>query len=230
VPASAAQLRTRARAHADQDDRPFPTDAQYDVWVEDAAKYVYAELIGAGWPVDTVTAGIAAAGDPSDIIAPGAGFIFSVQAVYKNDGGRLTELRRLDPQNKAQLLSANATAFPVYDIRVSLLVHVLYTYPTTPGTYLVEYVPDFSMASGGWHGPAESDKVIALLAASDGCRKEGRVADANALYESAMTCLENLKARASWVDQKNPAKIRDVYGTPARGPFDFDVRGPGSDW
>ncbi len=51
--ATRLQLRTRARVRADQDASTFPTDAQYDLLIDEAAKDVFYDLIQAGWPAET---------------------------------------------------------------------------------------------------------------------------------------------------------------------------------
>jgi hypothetical protein len=50
--ATRATLRTRARTRADQDNSKFPTDAQYNLFLDEAAKDVWYDLVQAGWPID----------------------------------------------------------------------------------------------------------------------------------------------------------------------------------
>src|SRR5262245_58460211 len=52
--ATRAELRTRAREKADQDNSTFPTDAQYNSWLNEAGGAVWRRLVGAGWrPIRT---------------------------------------------------------------------------------------------------------------------------------------------------------------------------------
>lgn len=48
-----AQIRSRARVKADQDNSTFPTDAQYNDIIDEVAKEVWGDLIQAGWPAET---------------------------------------------------------------------------------------------------------------------------------------------------------------------------------
>lgn len=62
-------MRTRARTTADQESATFPTDAQYDLWMNEAMREVWYDLVTAGWPVDYTTATITATGAASYLIA-----------------------------------------------------------------------------------------------------------------------------------------------------------------
>jgi hypothetical protein len=99
--------------------------------------------------------------------------------------------------------------------------------PTVTGNYRVEFIPeplDFSDdASPEWRGPARSDELIVLRTAAKGCRKEGRRGDAADLLSDYRELLERVQASASWVDQRNPARIRDVNAGVARDAFDYPV-------
>jgi hypothetical protein len=57
---SRSDLRTRARLAADQDDSDFPTDDQYNLWIEAAKREVWYDLVTAGWPVNHESANITA--------------------------------------------------------------------------------------------------------------------------------------------------------------------------
>jgi hypothetical protein len=99
-----ANLRTRARALADQDSAGFPTDTQYNIWLDDGKREVWYALVMAGWPVQYTTQTIPANGSAQYTIASGAA-ILGVQAVYYSSGGIRTEVTRLDPSDKAGVLS-----------------------------------------------------------------------------------------------------------------------------
>jgi hypothetical protein len=87
-------------------------------------------------------------------------------------------------------------------------------------------VADFSGDSDTWNGPGRTDSLIQLYAAERGCRKEGRIQDAKGLRETYEVLLDKVISSASWLDMRNPARIRDVMGRdvlPARDPFDYNV-------
>lgn len=221
-------IRTKARALADQDDATFPTDTQYNDWLDDGARTVFGELVAAGWPVDYSSASISGAAtvDIADCC--------SVQAVYKLEGTRYVEVPRLDPSDKAGALSLTGQQYPCgYEIRQSVTQGtVVRFFPAVAGSYVVEYVPEigaFANDAAQWYGPEDSYRAIALLAAADGTRKEGRLQDSQALRAEYRELMDRIIARASWVDQRNPAKIRDVMQS-RRDPFAFDALGPGSNW
>ncbi len=88
-------LRTRARALADQDDSDFPTDTQYDTWLDVAKVEVYYDLLAAGWSPNYTTTTVTANGATSYTLASGAQ-IATVQSVCYSSNGQWIPLPRYD--------------------------------------------------------------------------------------------------------------------------------------
>lgn len=62
MPVLRSALRTRARLLADQDDSDYPSDTQYNLYLESARREVWYALVTAGWPVNYATQSISANG------------------------------------------------------------------------------------------------------------------------------------------------------------------------
>jgi hypothetical protein len=219
-------LRSRARVLADQDDASFPTDAQYLQYLNAAQKDVWYDLVTAGWPVQYATATVTATGATQYLLASGAG-IFSVRSVWRVEGTRRTPVERVDESTKAAQLSAPLNAASAsYEVLVDPTGTVIRFFPLVSGTFEVEYIAepvDFSADADYWRGPMRSDELIVLRAAAKGCRKEGRRGDAADLLSDYKELLEKVKDSASWVDQRNTPRIRDVMGSQRRDPFDYPI-------
>lgn len=238
--ATRLQIRTRARVRADQDQSTFPTDAQYNDWIDEACREVWFDLLHSGWPPSFSTASLALPAAPAtprgvtmstDVGVADAAFI---RAVYCFFGGTFYELRRLNEGDRAGLYSTVGASFPShYDVRFDnsdgMVVEFL---PYVPGAQArIEYVKEHpGLASDGVQlkGPQRMDELVAIKAAAKGCRKEGNDQGAAQLdreYEYLKQCLQDM---ASWVNMRSPALIRDV-GNPlgvSRMPGDFDIYGP----
>lgn len=233
-------LRTRARARADQDGADFPSEVQYNVFLDEAAREVLIDLVMSGWPLDYSTTTIVtnavtrtyAFGDVSLVPPP-----IAATMVYTVFGNQFTELRRVNPGHVAALRSTGATGgfSRFYEVRANPTTGpVIEFFPRVAGTYFVDYINDWpGFASDGgnpvWAGPPRSDELIVLRAAAKGCRKEGRKTDAEALEVEYAALLVKVKGLASWYDMRNPAEMRD--SRPLSEPFSFrDVdyfAGPG---
>jgi hypothetical protein len=225
-----AVLRTRARALADQDASEFPSDAQYNQWLDDAKKDVWFDLVTAGWPVNYATQTLTATGAAQYALASGAA-VTSVRAVYLVQGGQRTLVERIDETQKAAILSQPLTGEHArYEVLTDPSAGtVVRFYPLVSGTFEVEYIAEtgaFASDADTWFGPAGSDQMICLLAAAKGCRKEGRRGDAADLLQDYAIQLEKVLSRANWVDQRNVPRIRDVMGARLRDTFDFNATGP----
>ena len=230
-------LRTRARARADQDGAAFPSDLQYNTYLDEAARETLADLVMAGWPLDYSTTTIATNGTTSTYAFGGTDTVLSATMVYTLFGNQFTELRRVNPGHVAALRSTGATGgfSRFYEVRVNPTTgNRIEFFPRVAGTYFVDYVVDWpGFASDGgnpvWMGPPRSDELITLRAAAKGCRKEGRVPDADRLDKEYNLLLAKVTSLASWYDQRNAAEMRD--SRPLSEPFSFrDVdyfAGPG---
>lgn len=229
-----SDLRLRAQIRADQDGSDFPTLTQYNSFLDEAGKETFADLVMSGWPMDYTTATITTNGTSVRYSIGETTPVFAVTMVYTLFGNQFTELRRVNPGHVAALRSTGASSgfSRYYEARTGIAGAVIEFYPRVAGTYFVDYISDFPGFSDDlmvWNGPPRSDELLVLKAAAKGCRKEGRVPDANALDGEYTQLLLKVKELASWYDMRNPAEMRD--SRPLTEPFSFrDVdyfAGPG---
>lgn len=232
-----ANIRTRARIRADQDASGFPTDTQANLIIDECAKEVFFDLVGAGWPADYSTTNITANGATLYQLNSGNP-ILGVVAVYAQIGAELFLLKRTpeDRIDSLRSLSAVSAGQPgYYHIRVSSTQGPVVEFLPKPtsGTFRVDHIAEFAgFAADGtvWFGPARSDELIVLKAASKFCKKEGEVADAQALMQEYAELFQKVVGAASWLDMRNQPVIRDVEGMASRDLFKFNVVGPDHDW
>ncbi len=229
--ATKAELRIRARTRADQDNSTFPTDTQYDLFITEAAKDTWYDLIHAGWPVNFTQVDL---NPTSQTTALGvSGTVAFIRGVYRKDGGQFTELARIEEGQRAGLMSlAAGNQSSYYDVRTDPTSGPILELLPVPsgGVYRVEYIleyPGFASDSTAWIGPARSDELIVLGAATKGCLKEGQKEDAQILMAERTMLLDKVTSMASWFDMRNPPRVRDVrerdFRNQHRLPFDFDV-------
>lgn len=228
--ATRAQLRTRARTRADQDDSTFPSDTEYNDFLDEAAKETWYDLVQAGWPINFATVDKTAAGT-NPITLGVSGTIAFIRGVSYVNGTTRHELKRLNEGDRATLESVSGTTQAShYEVRIDPTngpVLELLPLPSS-GTYRVQYVlehPGFAGESTEWYGPGRSDELLVLRAAAKGCRKEGNDQGAAQLDREYLLLLEKVQNMASWFDMRNPATIRDVGNMldVGRDPFDYDV-------
>lgn len=229
-----SELRSRARIRADQDSSDFPSDAQYNGYIDEATREVFADLVMSGWPIDYSTTTIVTNGTTRTYAFGSTDTVFSASMVYTLFGNQFTELRRVNPGHVAALRSTGATGgfSRFYEVRVSTAGALVEFFPRVAGTYFVDYIadfPGFASDATAWMGPPRSDELIVLRAAAKGCRKESRMQDAAVLDGEYDKLLLKVKELASWFDQRNAAEMRD--SRPLSEPFSFrDVdffAGPG---
>lgn len=238
--ATLLQLRDRARTRANHDDADLPTDAQYTMYINEARKDVFADLITAGYPADFSTTTITANGSatyPVAGVTPTAP-VFGVVGVYAQMSGERTELRRMNPGDRATLLSNMARGqmpSQFYEVRASFTAGVVVEILPVPtaGTYYVEWIPDLEDVSADgdlWLGPNRSDELVVINAARKAVLKESRTQDASVLKQEYEELLDKVKRMASWLDMRNPAQIRKTTAIgESLTSFDYNVRGPGFD-
>ncbi len=223
-----AQIRTRARIRADQDDSTFPDDTEYNLLIDDSAKETWYDLIYAGWPINFAVANKTATG--SNPITLGiSGTLAFIRGVYRVNGTRYEELQPINEGARASLMTTGDASH--YAVRIDPTngpVLELLPLPSS-GTYRVEYIlehPGFSGDSTEWYGPARSDELVTLRAAAKGMRKEGNDQGAAMLDREYALLLEKVQSMANWFDMRNSPRIRDV-ADPIRGgfrpDFDYDV-------
>lgn len=238
MPATRSDIRTRARVRADQNDTTkFPTDTHYNLYIDEACKDVYADLLQSGWPVDFSTTTIAYNGSSTGQAVGGGADVLSIVGVWTLVGGQRMELKRLNEGDRAVLTSSTSTgAYPeFYDYRIGTSGPVIYLYPRVAATVFVDFIPDHTGLANDaavWRGPIRSDELVVLSAARKGVLKEGpaRHTEAALLKDDYDELLAKVKSLASWADMRNPAMIRDESGRRTRfNLFDYDAVGPGRD-
>lgn len=221
-----ADIRTRARIRADQDNSTFPTDAQYNYWIDAACKEVWYDLIESGWPINFTVGTVTMTANPTD-----CGFDAAfVRGVFYNDGGAWRELPRLPEDKRADYMATGSGRAEYYDIRIDPTNGpALWLFPPqTSGSYVVHYVgehPGLAADGTSWYGPARSDELVVLRAAAKGCRKENNDQAAAQLDKEYDMMLDSVKRMASWFDMRGGAgTIRDVGPlATTRMPFDYDI-------
>jgi hypothetical protein len=231
-----ATLRSNAQIRADQDSADYPSAAAWNIWLDEAAKEVWYDLCAAGWPANFQTTTVTATG--ARTYSLGVAQVAFVRNVMTFIGGQYYTLYRINEGKRAQLLSLTSTPTgysEYYDVFVDPAQgYVIELLPVPQGgTYQVDFVPEyagFGSDAGVWYGPARSDELIELRAAAKGCRKESRLQDAQALDAEYDRLFEKVSAMASWVDQRNPAMIRDEMGRQPRLVGDYPVAGPDTIW
>lgn len=227
--ATRAQLRTRARTRADQTDSTFPTDTEYNLLLDEAAKEAWYDLIQAGWPINFAAATKSATGT-NPITLGISGTVAFIRGVYHINGSTYSELSRVNEGQRASLMSAGGVqAATSYDVRIDPSngpVLELLPLPSS-GSYRVEYVlehPGFAGDSTAWYGPARSDELLVLRAAAKGMRKEGNDQGAGQLDREYGMLLEKVQQMASWFNMRHSASIRDTGAFPGtKDPFDYDI-------
>lgn len=227
-----ADLRGRARLRADHTDGSRPTDAQYNIWINEAGREVHSDLIGAGLKVNTTTQSITANGAASYSLNSGNP-VFGVTAVHQLVGGQAQEVRPVNPQDLASLRSLGVFSgiAGFYEVRLDFTTGLVIEFLPRPtgGSFTVDYILPFtSFAADGtlWRGPTSSDELIVLRVAAKALRNEGETADAGALDDEYQPLFAKVMNRAGWIDMRAPAgRIRNVEGSMARDPFDHNVVG-----
>jgi hypothetical protein len=230
--ATRSTIRERARIRADQDGSTFPTDAQYNLLIDEAVKDVWYDLVRAGWPIGYQSVAVPLA-DVNPVTLSGVGVtgpVAFIQGVYWLNGGEYVELRRLPEGDRAGVMSLSGANTPsYYEVRVDPSGNGLTVafYPHVPGSYVVHYVPEHQGLvndSSEWLGPARSDELIVLRAASKGMRKEGNDQGAAQLDKEYTVMLQKVQELASWLDMRNPPTIRDVQSSRMKRDLsDWDV-------
>lgn len=230
--ATRAEIRTRARIRADQNDSAFPTNTEYDYLIDEAAKEAWFDLVFSGWPINFTVLNKAVATNP--ITLGISGTVAFIRGVYFIEGSVYHELKRVQEGDRATLLSQSSTSRPSqYDVRIDPTngpVLELLPQPAS-GTVRVEYIlehPGFAADGTAWYGPARSDELIVLRAAAKAMRKEGNDQGAAQVDREYTMLLDKVQQMAGWFNMRHSAVIRDVGDATGRGArsadgFDYDV-------
>lgn len=232
--ATLATIRTYAALRADQDVGNYPTTAQDLTLINAAGQDVWLRLLSGGWPINFQSVTITSTAGK---VALGVGNIVGVHGVYYVQGTQFYRIRRLNEGHRAQLMDPNGT--PGWSEYYSLSIDptsgpVIELLPATPGgQYRIDYVPEwpgFAIDTDVWYGPAGSDELVALRAASKMLRKEGSREEASDIDKEFEVLLMSVIDRAKLYDMRNPAQIRDENSMAPRFTFDFPVAGPSGGW
>lgn len=207
-----SQLRTRARDRADQG-TAFPTDTQFNTYIDQATADVWRRLVAAGWKPGRITVSITANGSASYNIGTD---VHVVTEVARVEGALYTVLQRVKDESLTELRSIIGSPAFAYDLTGGATTAVaieLLPRPST-GSYEVRYIPrfaGFTADSDNWYGPDGSDELIVLGAAIRGLEQEDGNTDA--LMRDMKFRWQEIIEQASWLDTRNPPTVRDVYGT-----------------
>lgn len=215
-------LKDRAKSRADADGSDFPSDAQWNFHLDEAAREVLGDLVLSGWPLEYDTTTIVTNGTTKSYswgLELGGGIRpMAAIMVYTNYGGQQVELKRVNPGRAAFLRSsgANSGYSMYYEVRNSLtLGPIVEFFPRVGGTYFVDYIQDWPgfVSDGGnpvWMGPDRSDELLVIRAATKAVRKEGRATDGDRLDLEYDKLLVKVKDMASRFDMRNGAEMRDA--------------------
>ncbi len=231
-------IRSRARTRADQDKSQFPTDAQYNEFINECGRLIIGDLIQAGWPVRKTRTTITLNGDDSYLISGDS--IHSITSVLLKSGDQvICELKRVDESRQVDMRTTTNGHPRWYEVTVDMAPadgdsggNYIEIFPSGSTGYQVDvrYVQGWrgmNSDSDNWYGPEGSDELLVLMAAAKGARKEGQVNDAAALDKEYQMAWDRITQRASWFDGRNTPKIREVENLTQVDPFDYNVRNPG---
>lgn len=235
-----ATIRTGAQIRADHDSSDFPTQAQYNILCSDAAREVWWDLRQAGFPVNFATSTFTANGTtfyPVTGMTPAVTTqVASVHGAYYLLGTDYYPLHRINEGKRAGLRSSSyqPSGFSgFYDVRYdpTLGLGIELLPPPQSGTYVIDYIaehPGLALDTDTWYGPAGSDVLVSLKAAYFAVKKEGaaRMSEAQGLLADYKDLLQSVTSRATWLDMRNPAQVRDINSELGRYSFDYPLAGP----
>lgn len=227
--ATRAELRTRARARADQDGSGFPSDAQYNEWLADSVADVWNRLIAAGGVPGRTEVSVTATGAATYSVASD---VHSVLSVDRQEGSQFFPLRPVQLEDVPGLRSVGTGPAEFYGLlggATSALLLELLPRPAS-GTYSVRYIPQavrWTSDSDAWLGPARTDEYLVLVTANRALKKGGD--DAGPLAPEIRDLWAEVVQHLPWRDAQGPGRVRDVMGRLTYLPGDFRVAGV-DDW
>jgi hypothetical protein len=219
-------MRTNARARADQDSSTFPTDVQYNMYLDKSAAHVWRKLVAAGWKPDRTTVTVTANGSTAYTVGTDVGIVLSIQRV---DGQTRIDVPRVKPEDLAGFLTQGTGVGLRYDLigggNTTLQVE-FYPKPSS-GSYEVKYIkkfPGFTSDSDTWFGPDGSDELVEIGAAIRGLKKEGGWPEEVAALEAEFKDLyAEICQHASWLDSTQPQTIRDATQNQPYDAYDWQA-------
>lgn len=208
--ATRAELRANARIFADQENSTFPTDDQYNIYIDNAAREMWRKMLRAGWEPDHVSLAITANGATAYNISTS---VSTVLRVYRVDGGARIAIPRVKSEDLPALESQPSSPALAYTLVGGAFgpLQIRFFPRPTSGSYEVQYVskfPGFANDSGQWYGPDGSDELISMLAAIEGKDKEGD--DTRALYQKVERKWREVSEHAGWTDAQGQVRVRDA--------------------
>lgn len=217
-----AQIETRARIRADQDQSTFPTSAQYLELISDAAEELWNRMVAAGCKPAQTALQITATGASSYNLATN---VLSVLSVERHEGVDRLPLVRVQEEDLPALRSLTtnyqATHYDLVGGAVATLTIELLPTPSS-GLYTVRYIPRFTrytLTTENWFGPPRSDEYIVVATAIKALRKEGD--EARDLVQELNAIFEDVVRMASWQDAQGTGRVRDIHRPGSRyRPFD----------
>lgn len=233
------EIRELARLLSDQDSSDFPTNDQYNILLKFAARRVWLDVVRAGFPADFSSLNITSNGATKySTSIPLSGGLVSIKGVFSSLSGQRFELKRIQEADRAYLLSTTSS-FGIseyysasYNNTTGLNIEL---FPPSSGvTYSVDFVlsfGDFVDDTTEFPGPLGSDELVAIRAAINAMAKEGdgRRAEVAVKEQDYKTLLQSVTDTATFLDARNPAKIRDVLNNNIinRSSFDYNIGGYG---
>lgn len=229
--ATLLSLRTDARAVADQDNSTFPTDPQYNAFINRAASTVWRRMVAAGWRPKRTVFNITLTGAAQySIDSPG--FVEIVDSVHwlgtPGSTNFRVPLRRVKPEEIDTLLVSQTGNNPIaYDLLGGGIDGVKIEFYPNPPSGLVEirytngYGTGLVVDSDTWFGPAGSDELIILTAAIEGMSKED--ADTEKVERRLKERWSEVLEGASFMDATGQQTVRDARKR-SLFPFDFNAR------
>lgn len=229
--ATLLSMRNDARAVADQDSSIFPTNAQYNAFINRAANTVWRRMVAAGWKPKRTIFNITLNGSSTYTInSPGV--VEVVDSVHwlgtPGSTNFRVPLRRVKPEELDTLLVAQTGNNPIaYDLLGGGIDAVsIEFYPNPPsGLIEIRYTNLFGTGlvsdTDTWFGPAGSDELIILTAAIEGMSKED--ADTEKVERRLKERWNEVLEGASFMDATGQQTVRDARKR-SLFPFDFNAR------
>lgn len=232
--ATRLQLRTNARSRADQDSSTFPTDAQYNEYIDKAAARVWRRLVALGWIPTRTNSTLTMSGAASYALGTD---VMSILIVLRKDAATtFVPLPRMTIEEIVPYTGQAGQALGYFLTGGATTAATLEFFPNpTTGQIFVNYIPrfpGFTADGDSWFGPDGSDELIILDAAMQGDAKENgeKAADLSRALNKAW---DDVIQSADWLDQREPLSVRDIRGmnNPSLNPnsimtgFNFQAEG-----
>jgi len=233
-------IRNGARIFADQDGEDFPSDVAYNMYIDQACKEVFVDLVMSGWPVDSTSVtvnGTAGTGIQTYSYPSPGDTVFGVTRVYTRSGQGFRDLRRVNPGHISMLRQGGTTgdgASEYYELRINPTTGpVIEFFPRVANTYFIDYIvghPGLPTDSSVWFGPMLTDELVMLKAAMKGAGKE-QMDLVKSLQMQYSGLVQKVASLSSWHDMRNPAQMVENVDFQSRFDFqNYGFAGPGREF